>query len=281
MRLSYFIFIFCTISYILNAQSEDENERLDSLFIKEVQDNKNPDKVLHAEPLFIDLIRDLGARRGEKEWNIGFGLTDKNNFDEFLTLIEYEWAPVNRLGFEVELPFSFYQKNATGEKPENRLNSIKLATQYSFFVSEKLKSSLALGYIHEFELNSFNNYGSEYLFIGNIYNPFFVAAKRWGNNLHTLLYTGPKLNHHFESKHIDFGWQINSNIHYMISGTRNFIGLELNKEIIKNDFDMTIRPQMRLQIADNLMIGIVTGLPINREKERFSTFFRLIYEPGH
>lgn len=165
MRLSYFIFIFCTISYILNAQSEDENERLDSLFIKEVQDNKNPDKVLHAEPLFIDLIRDLGARRGEKEWNIGFGLTDKNNFDEFLTLIEYEWAPVNRLGFEVELPFSFYQKNATGEKPENRLNSIKLATQYSFFVSEKLKSSLALGYIHEFELNSFNNYGSEYLFI--------------------------------------------------------------------------------------------------------------------
>lgn len=97
MRLCYFIFILFTVSNILNAQSEDENERLDSLFIKEVQDNKNPDKVLHAEPLFIDLIRDLGARRGEKEWNIGFGLTDKNNFDEFLTLIEYEWAPVNRL----------------------------------------------------------------------------------------------------------------------------------------------------------------------------------------
>jgi hypothetical protein len=281
MRFLFFSFLlFSSLNQII-SQNTDKNEQLDSIFINEVQDYKNPDKVLHAEPLYIDLIRDLGARKGEKEWNIGFGLTDKNNFDEFLTLIEYEWAPINRLGFEIELPFTFYQKNATGEKPENRLNSIKLATQYSFFVSEKLKTSLAFGYIHEFELNSFNNYGSKNLYTGNIYNPFFIAAKRWGNNVHTLLYTGPKMNHHFESKHMELAWQINSNFHYMISGTRNFIGIELNKEIVNHDFDMTIRPQMRLQISDNLMIGIVTGLPISREKERFSTFFRLIYEPKH
>ena len=127
MRFLFFIFL---LSISLNqtiAQNNDENEILDSIYITEIQDQKNPDKVLHAEPLFIDLIRDLGARKGEKEWNLGFGLTDKNNYDDFLTLIEYEWAPINRLGFEVELPFSFYQKNATGDKPENRLNSIKLA----------------------------------------------------------------------------------------------------------------------------------------------------------
>jgi hypothetical protein len=281
MRFLFFIFL---LSISLNqtiAQNNDENEILDSIYIIEIQDQKNPDKVLHAEPLFIDLIRDLGARKGEKEWNLGFGLTDKNNYDDFLTLVEYEWAPINRLGFEVELPFSFYQKNATGDKPENRLNSIKLATQYSFFVSEKLKTSLAFGYIHEFELNSFNNYGNKNIYVGNIYNPFFIAAKRWGNNFHTLLYTGPRFNHHFDSKELYFDWQMNSNFHYMISGTRNFIGIEFNKVINKDDFDMTIRPQMRLQITDNLMLGIVTGFPINREKERFSTFFRLIYEPKH
>jgi hypothetical protein len=281
MRFLFFIFL---LSISLNqtiAQNNDENEILDSIYITEIQDQKNPDKVLHAEPLFIDLIRDLGARKGEKEWNLGFGLTDKNNYDDFLTLVEYEWAPINRLGFEVELPFSFYQKNATGDKPENRLNSIKLATQYSFFVSEKLKTSLAFGYIHEFELNSFNNYGNKNIYVGNIYNPFFIAAKRWGNNFHTLLYTGPRFNHHFDSKELYFDWQMNSNFHYMISGTRNFIGIEINKVINKDDFDMTIRPQMRLQITDNLMLGIVTGFPINREKERFSTFFRLIYEPKH
>ena len=39
--------------------------------------------------------------------------------------------------------------------------------------------------------------GNGKLFTGNIYNPFFVAAKRWGNNIHTLLYTGPAIQHHF------------------------------------------------------------------------------------
>lgn len=67
----------------------------------------------------------------------------------------------------------------------------------------------------------------------------------------------------------------------MIDGTRNFIGVEFNKQLQQSDFDMTIRPQMRVGIADNLLIGIVTGIPIKRENERFSTFFRLIYEPKH
>ena len=30
-----------------------------------------PVKVHHIEPLYIDLVRDLGARKGEKELNIG------------------------------------------------------------------------------------------------------------------------------------------------------------------------------------------------------------------
>jgi hypothetical protein len=40
-------------------------------------------------------------------------------------------------------------------------------------------------------------------------------------------------------------------------------------------------PQMRVDISDNLLIGIVTGIPISKENERFSTFLRLIYEPKH
>ena len=67
----------------------------------------------------------------------------------------------------------------------------------------------------------------------------------------------------------------------MISGTRNFIGLEFNKSISPGDFDMTIRPQMRVGVTDNLLVGIVTGIPIKRENQRFSTFLRLIYEPKH
>jgi hypothetical protein len=265
------------------AQTEQENKDIkDSIYIQEVENNKNPEKVLHAEPLYIDLIRDLGARKGEKEWNVGLGLTDNGNFDKYTALVEYEWAPIDRLGLEVELPFSlYYPTNGIGTAPSNKLNSFKLAAQYSFYVSEKNKTSMALGYIQELELTEFDKYAKDKIFTGNIYNPFFVGAKRWGNNFHTLLYTGPAFINHFSDKSLHTSWQINSNFHYMISGTRNFIGIEINKTIEKGDFDMTIRPQMRVGIADNLLIGIVTGIPISRENERFSTFLRLIYEPGH
>jgi hypothetical protein len=45
--------------------------------------------------------------------------------------------------------------------------------------------------------------------------------------------------------------------------------------------ELTIRPQMRISIADNLMIGVVTGFPLQKGNERLSSFFRLIYEPSH
>jgi hypothetical protein len=67
----------------------------------------------------------------------------------------------------------------------------------------------------------------------------------------------------------------------MISGTRNFIGLEFNKEVHNGIFDTIIRPQMRLGIADNLLVGIVTGIPIKKDNQRLSSFIRLIYEPKH
>lgn len=282
-----FIGIF-TISIAIaqpGGGKKEQNETLDSLYIEEVEEVKGPEKVLHAEPLYIDLIRDLGARKGEREWNVGLGLTDNTSHDKYTALVEYEFAPVNRLGFEIELPFSFYYRTngqvAKDSIPRSGLNGLKLATQYSFFVSEKLKTSMALGYIHEFEMVPFNRYRSSKIYAGNIYNPFFVAAKRWGNNFHTLLYTGPVMGQHLGSHHVQTTWQINTNLHYMISGTRNFIGIEFNKELHKEDFDMTIRPQMRVGIAENLLIGIVAGIPIKREVERFSTFVRFIYEPGH
>lgn len=274
-----------TVIAVISAKAQTEEqikETNDSLYIQEVENKKSPDKVLHAEPLYIDLIRDLGARKGEEEWNVGLGLTDNNAFDKYTVLVEYEWAPIDRLGLEVELPFSiYYPTNGTALSPSSKLNSFKLAAQYSFYVSEKHKTSMALGYIHEFELTGFDKYGKNNLFTGNVYNPFFVAAKRIGNNFHTLLYTGPAFIRHFSDNSPQTSWQINSNFHYMMSGTRNFIGVEFNKTFQNGDFDMTIRPQMRVGIADNLLIGIVTGIPVSRENERFSTFLRLIYEPGH
>ena len=258
--------LFCSISTLSAQVNEEEiNQIKDSMYIDAVENKPGKPKVLHAEPLYIDLIRDLGARKGEKEWNVGLGLTDNQSFDEYLALVEYEWAPIDRLGLEVELPFSFYYPvDANQTTPNNRLNSLKMAAQYTFLVSEKAKTSFAVGYIHEFELADFNKYNSDRLITGNVYNPFFVGAKRWGNNFHTLVYIGPMFFHHFAENKTHTSWQVNSNFHYMIPGTRNFIGIEFNKEIQKDDFDMTIRPQMRLEVTKQIMIGIVTGIPIER-----------------
>lgn len=263
------------------AQVSDAKK--DSLYIQQVEDHKNSDKVLHAEPLYIDLIRDLGARKGEKEWNLGFGLTDNLKFDSYEALIEYEWAPINRLGLELELPFTFYSplnKTSNDQVPSHRLNSLKMAAQWTFFISKPLATSMALGYINEFELSDFSNFGKP-LVKGNVYNPFLVIAKRWGNNFHSLIYTGPTFELMYQNEKLNSGYDIHTSFHYMISGTRNFIGAEFNKSLSKGDFDMTIRPQMRLGISHNLLIGIVAGIPVSRENERLSSFVRLIWEPSH
>ncbi len=272
--------ILLLVSYT-SAIAQIDDAKKDSLYIQEVEDHKEPGKVLHAEPLYIDLIRDLGARKGEKEWNLGLGLTDNLSFDSYEMLVEYEWAPVDRLGLEVELPFTFYSPlNGTAKDsiPSNKLNSLKVAAQWSFFVNERIATSMAVGYINEFELSDFRSFGNPFI-SGNIYNPFFIIAKRWGNNIHSLIYTGPMIERNFQTNKTQSTYDINTSFHYMISGTRNFIGVEFNKTLDNDDFDMTIRPQMRLGIAENLLIGIVAGVPVSRENERVSSFIRLIWEP--
>lgn len=285
LRNVLLITALCICPALIRAQVRDSLSRsmLDSIYIVEVEERKGPPKVLHAEPLYIDLIRDLGARKGEKEWNLGLGMTDNLRYDTYEALIEYEWAPVDRLGLEVELPFLLYAPQLDTHRdsiPSSRLESLKLAAQWSFLVSEEYNTTLALGYIHEFEFSSFRDFGKP-LVKGNLYNPFLVAAKRWGNNWHTLVYTGPRIEHHFRSGTWHTGYEWHSNVHYMVSGTRNFIGVEVNKYFDADDFDMTIRPQMRLGISDELMMGIVGGIPVARENQRFSLFLRLIWEPGH
>lgn len=264
----------CALAQISNAEK-------DSIYIHQVEEATEKHKVLHAEPLYIDLIRDLGARKGEKEWNVGVGMTNGESVDSYEALIEYEFAPIDRLGLELELPFSIqmpfggYADSVQG----SGLKSLKIAAQWSFMVHEKSSSSMAIGYIHEFSLSSFREFSAPF-FRGNVFNPFFIAAKRWGNNFHTLIYTGPIIGKYFSQHKWQVNFAINSNFHYMISGTRNFIGLEINQHIGQGDLNTIIRPQLRLGISSNLLMGILVGIP-TRRSDGMSAFVRLIWEPPH
>jgi len=273
----YLVLALLCVSQILRAQDAETTQEKES---------EKPLKIEHAEPLFIDLIRDLGARKGEREWNVGMGMFDRLNYDKYEALVEYEWAARDRLGLEIEVPVSIYTsnglENSNGMRPSNRVESIKTAVQWTFLVSEKMNTSMAIGGINEFVFTPLDSISTSSIFEGDVVNPFLIAATNWRNGFHSLIYTGPKwfipFNNELES---EFEYEINTNFHYMIPNTRNFIGVEFNKTLSENDFDMTIRPQMRVSISDNLLVGIVGGIPINRQSERLSSFIRLIYEPGH
>jgi hypothetical protein len=273
----YLVLSLLCMSPFLYAQDAESTQE---------EKSEKPLKIEHAEPLFIDLIRDLGARKGESEWNVGLGMFDRLNYDKYEALVEYEWAVMDRLGLEIEVPFSIYTsnglENANGMRPSNRVESIKKAFQWTFLVSEKMNTSMAIGGINEFVFTPLDSISTSSMFQGDIINPFLISATNWRNGFHSLIYTGPRWFIPFNSElEREFEYEINTNFHYMIPNTRNFIGVEFNKIVATDDFAMVVRPQMRVSISNNLLIGIVGGIPINRERERLSSFIRLIYEPGH
>jgi hypothetical protein len=266
--------------FTLALAAENPAEKLDKEFIQEVENpaNEKSSKVLHAEPLFIDLIRDLGARAGEAEVNLGYGVTDKREFARFEYLAEIEWAPINRLGVEFELPFSDtarYGEYSDDQPAQNGLNSIKTAAQYTFYVSERYATSAAIGYLHEFLRGPALTRSASGGFAGNLYNPFLIVAHRWDNHWHTLLYAGPR---HSDAPGGITSWENNLSVHYMLAGTRHFVGIEINQQIHHVVSTVHFRPQIRLQLTDHILTGIVAGIPDNLRRDGLSSFVRLIYE---
>lgn len=233
------------------------------------------------EPLYVDLIRDLGARKGEREWNMGVGSAHLNNHVELTTLIEYEFAPVNRLGFEVEIPFtfSFGAENQSEPLPGNRLDGLKLATQYTFLVAPRLNTSAAVGYLNEFELTSFSRYGKEQIVRANLMHPFLVVAKSWKHNLHTMLISGPEWEKEMHTSQSEFYFHLNGSIHYAVPVTKSVVGLEVNTLFAASFTSVVLRPQMRITVSSTSKLGLVAGIPTNTKYDSYSFFLRWIYEP--
>lgn len=245
----------------------------------QTNDNVPIPKVSHVEPLYIDLVRDLGARKGEKEINLAADFRNIRNYNEYGILAEYEFAPINRLGLEIETDFLFFKRtDPADEIPKNKLDNLKISAQYSFFVSPEYKTTLAIGHTQIFEFTDFSRYGKSKLITGLVYSPFFVAAKRWGDNFHTLLLAGPQIEHELGEDDTFVNWQINTSFFYSVPQTHHFVGIEFNKEIIDGEFEMTMRPQAKIQLNEELAIGLVAGFPMRNNGEKISSFFRVIYE---
>lgn len=233
------------------------------------QENRSlPDKVHHAEPLYNDLVRDLGARKGEKEFNVGADIKRMHAADEYGYLMEYEFAPIDRLGLEVETDFAYSKSRIANVPSSNQLEKLRLSSQYSFYVSKKHAATLAVGYTQIFD----------FVDGGTGFNPFFIAAKNWHNNWHALIYTGPELAYRYTPSKLGMNWQVNTSFHYTIPQTDHFIGVEINQDISSEGMQTTLHPQIKLGLNNKMAIGMAVGLPISGEERVLSGFWRLIYQ---
>jgi hypothetical protein len=64
MNIKKIVMLIFLLASSVSLIAQITKSEKDSIYIQQVEDHKEPDKVLHAEPLYIDLIRDLGARKG-------------------------------------------------------------------------------------------------------------------------------------------------------------------------------------------------------------------------
>jgi len=265
--------IFAALTFIMG---------LTPAFAQDKKDIDKPLKLSHAEPLYIDLIRDLGARKGEHELNVGFGFNDEKEYISYTGFAEYEFAIANRLGVEVEIPFEMYAPasgHTNASLPGNRIEGMKIATQYTFWVSQKYQTSMAVGYIQEMELPDFDALGSNTpLFTGTVYNPIFIAAKRLTPNIHTLLYTGPVIAQELATSNTKTVLQVNTNLHYVFNNG-NFAGVETNIQFSDAKPEIVLRPQFKVAFSKTVSLGILAGLPVTHYNHGPSAMTRMIWVP--
>ncbi|MBX3102901.1 MAG: hypothetical protein KF690_10360 [Bacteroidetes bacterium] len=223
-------------------------------------------KVKHAEPLYLDLVRDLGARRGEQEWNMGSTFRHAAAGLTLHPFLEYEWAPVNRLGAEIEVPLYAGVVNPQTEGTGLRLgvHSLKASLQWTVLVRQRGQLSAAMGYTQE-------NYGKQAI----EHRPCLVMAKRWGRRFHTLAYTAA-ITHTLEPH-----WygELNLAAYYTSPGRKLMWGTEFYRCFKGAESYTAIRPQVKMALGPRTALGVVYSICPQTAAQQ-SLFLRLIYEPA-
>lgn len=253
--------------------------------------------IKHYMPLYLDIPAEMNVKKGYKEINIAGGYADFKDFNGERALIEYDFAPIDKLGFEIEVPFVFvHQKDPSNMQtgtsdvivPEEggavkSAMALRLGFNYSLFTSQKAKTSVSVGYFNEFELTPFEHFGKP-LLEGNVYNPFIAVAKIFGNRFHTMLYTGPAVKQSFEHHETKTVYRFNTIFSYRFGkgNKESFVGVENNQTWANGDSgQMILRPQIQIAVTEKMRLGFVGAIPIASSNHlNTSGFFRLMYTPN-
>ncbi|OIN59253.1 hypothetical protein BLX24_09695 [Arsenicibacter rosenii] len=244
-------------------------------------------------PLYLDIPAEMNVRKGYKEINVAGGYASFRDFKGQRALVEYDFAPTNRLGFEIEMPFVFVQEKhmitekglddvivpEEGGTPESA-NALRLGVNYALYSSPEYKTSVSVGFFNELEFTPFKHFGHP-LFEGNVYNPFVAVAKVFGTRLHTMIYTGTATKHSFEHQKLATAVRFNTILAYRYGkGTReSFLGIESNQTWSGHEAgQMVLRPQIQAWITEKWKLGFVYSVPVATANQlQASGFCRVIY----
>ncbi|WP_158857265.1 HAEPLYID family protein [Lunatibacter salilacus] len=238
-------------------------------------------QVMHADPVFEDMTTVLGARKGENELNLNFGYNRvRNNHHSLLGQIEYEIAPVDYLGFEIVLPYSLYFSNEMSPvpRPDNQLEFLQWASQYTFYVNEKKGISMGLGFKNVLEMRSPEGQHSGFKLEEMSLLPFYMIGKNWQDTYFFLFSGGPEITRQLRPLETEWAINLNSNFHYAFSEKDHMVGLEINKQIAEGAIGMIFRPQLTLNVWEDIVVGMVIGIPVGLEEDKWNAFVRLAYE---
>ena len=255
----------------------------------------------HYTPLYLDLPAELNVRKGYKEIDVAAGYADFRDFNGVRGLIEYDFAPVNNLGFEIEVPFVLVHDKhpfPIGDTEdivvpeeggaEASAMAVRLGFTFTVLTLPDAKTTFAVGYNNELETSPFKktegkSFGDP-VFTGNVYNPFVVVAKVWGERFHSMIYTGPAIKQEFESNESKTQYRLNTILSYRFGRGENetFAGVECNQAFGKdNKAQLLLRPQVQLHLSEKWKLGIIAGIPVETETHlRGSGFIRVMYSPG-
>ena len=247
--------------------------------------------------MYLDMPAELNVRKGYKEINVGYGMAGFKDFNGIRALAEYDFAPMDNLGFEIEMPFIFVNyknmqnPNSSVEQdvivPEEGGNTqsamaLRLGFNYTLHSFIKAKTTISIGYFNEFESSPFVSFGKP-LIEGNVYNPFFSVAKIWGNRFHTIIYAGPAVRQTFENNESKTVFRFNPTVSYRFGNgnKESYAAIELNHTWAKgNAGEMVVRPQIQIEFSEKWKVGFVGGIPVATANNLIgSGILRLIYCP--
>jgi hypothetical protein len=270
-----------------------------SLYAQETKPEEETE-LKHYMPLYLDIPAELNVKKGYKEINVGFGYADFKDFSGERALVEYDFAPVRKLGFEIEVPFVFVHNKhevaavAPGHEEEDvqvpeeggateSAMALRVGFNYSFLTLRKAKMTFAGGYFNEIETSPFKEFGKP-VFIANVYNPFIAVAKIWGTRLHSMVYAGPAIKQEFHNNETKTAWRLNTILSYRFGKNEkeSFAGIECNQSFSSGDkAQLLLRPQVQLQFSEKISLGIIAGIPVQTANNlNGSGFLRFIYRPG-